>query len=428
MINKIIKNKHFVTGAAFVFFVAVLSGSYYAGYEKGVLNPKINIIKGVNNIENGKEVGVDFSLFWDAWKTIKDKFVDSDKVTNQALIYGAISGLLNATGDPYTVFMPPVDANDFNQEISGEFGGIGAELAIKQGQLTIVAPLKDTPAERARLQSGDIIVKIYDESASGLSTDEAVKKIRGEKGTEVRLTIFRESFEKPQEFKIIRDTIQVPTLDWKMINEQGKEVSNNGIIYAQLYNFYEKSPILVYQMAAQAIMRNPKGIILDLRNNPGGYLEAATNIASWFLNRGDTIVSEKFQTGDNQEFKSENTGIFKDTPVVILINQGSASASEILAGALRDNRNIKLVGVKSFGKGSVQELEQLKDDSQIKITIAHWLTPKGHMIDKNGLNPDFEVKVSEQDTKDGTDSQFNKALEIINSEILKSNKYLISNN
>jgi carboxyl-terminal processing protease len=407
--------------------VALLSGSYYAGYERGVLNPKINIIKGVNNIENGKEVGVDFSLFWDAWKTIKDKYVDSDKISNQSLVYGAISGLMNATTDPYTVFMPPVEADSFNQEISGEYGGIGAELGIKQGELIIVAPLKNTPAENVGLKAGDKIVKINDETAINLSVDNAVKKIRGEKGTEVRLTIFRDSFEKPQEFKIIRDTIQVPTLDWKIINKDGKDDSNGGILYAQLYNFYEKSPMLFYQMAAQAIMRNPKGIILDLRNNPGGYLEASTNIASWFLNRGDMIVSEKFQTGENQQFKSENTGVFKDTPIVVLINQGSASASEILAGALRDNRNVKLVGVKSFGKGSVQELEQLKDNSQIKITIAHWLTPNGHLIDKNGLEPDYKVEISDQDAKDGKDPQFSKALDVINSEISKAGNQVVNN-
>lgn len=428
MIEKFLKNKYFITTAGFIFFAALLSGSYYAGYEKGVLNPKINIVRGVSNIESGKEERVDFSLFWDAWKTIKDKYVDSDKITNQSLVYGAISGIMNATGDPYTVFMPPADANNFNQEISGEFGGIGAELGIREETLTIVAPLKNTPAERAGLKSGDKIIKINNESTSGLSVDQAVKKIRGERGTEVILAIFRESFDKPREFKIIRDIIQVPTLDWKLINKEGNDAFNGNIIYAQLYNFYEKSPVLFYQMAMQSMIKNPKGIILDLRNNPGGYLEASTNIASWFLNRGDLIVSEKFQSGDNQEFKSENTGIYKDTPVVVLINEGSASASEILAGALRDNRNIKLVGVKSFGKGSVQELNQLKDKSQIKITIAHWLTPKGHLIDGNGLMPDYEIKISEQDAKDKKDPQFSKALEIMNSEISKSERNFTNNN
>lgn len=411
------KNK-FVNGAAFaIFFAIILGGAYGIGYEKGAQNPKITVIKGVNSIDGGKESGVDFSLFWSAWNILKSKFVDSNKMTNQDLVYGAISGLMSATKDPYTVFMPPTEADGFNQEISGEFGGIGAELGIKTGQLMIVAPLKNTPAENSGLKSGDAILKINSVSTAGMSTDEAVKNIRGKKGTNVTLNIIRDGWNKPQDFVITRDIIQLPTLDWKIINKDGKDDQNGGILYAQLYNFYEKSPLLFYQMVAQAIYRNPKGVIIDLRNNPGGYLEAATNIASWFLNSGDLIVGEKFQTGDNQQYKSTGNGIFKNIPVVVLINQGSASASEILAGALRDDRGAKLVGVKSFGKGSVQELQQLPDNSQIKITIAHWLTPSGLIIDKNGLTPDYEVIMSDQDIKNKKDMQFIKAVEVLSGEL-----------
>ena len=414
---KLHKNK-FVNAAAFViFFAVILGGTYGIGYERGAQNPKVTIIKGVNNIDNGKEDGVNFNLFWNAWNILKSKFVDSNKITNQDLVYGAISGLMSATKDPYTVFMPPTEADSFNQEISGEFGGIGAELGIKMGQLTVIAPLKDPPAEKAGLKAGDEILKINSTSTAGMSTDEAVKNIRGEKGTDVTLNIIRDGWDKPKDFVITRDIIQVPTLDWKMINKDGKDDSNGTILYAQLYNFYEKSPSLFYQMIVQTIYRNPKGVIIDLRNNPGGYLEAATNIASWFLNNGDLVVGERFQTGSDQQYKSEGSGIFKNIPVVVLINQGSASASEILAGALRDDRGAKLVGVKSFGKGSVQELEQLPDNSQIKVTIAHWLTPSGLMIDKNGLTPDYAVDMTDQDIKDGKDPQFIKAVEVMASEL-----------
>ncbi len=417
MMIKLHKNK-FVNAAAFVIFFAVILGSVYGiGYERGTKNPNVTIIKGVNNIDNGKEDGADFSLFWNAWNILKGKFVDSNKITNQDLVYGAISGLMSATKDPYTVFMPPTEADSFNQEISGEFGGIGAELGIKMGQLMIVAPLKNTPAEKAGIKAGDAILKINSTSTVGMSTDEAVKDIRGERGTKVTLNIIRDGWDKPQDFVITRDIIQIPTLDWKMINKDGKDDQNGGILYAQLYNFYEQSPSLFYQMIVQAIYRNPKGVIIDLRNNPGGYLEAATNIASWFLNNGDLVVGERFQSGSDQQYKSEGNGVFKNIPVVVLINEGSASASEILAGALRDDRGAKLVGVKSFGKGSVQELEQLPGNSQIKVTIAHWLTPSGLMIDKNGLTPDYTVNISDQDIKDGKDPQFAKAVEVLAGEL-----------
>lgn len=419
MIEKILKNKLLINGIGIILVCVVIAGAYYAGFEKGIQNPKITIVKGVFNMEGKTDENIDFSLFWDAWNILKSKYVDSDKISNKELMYGAISGLMSATKDPFTVFMPPIEANGFNEEIRGEFGGIGAEIGIRQNVLVIVAPLKDSPAEKSGLKSGDKILKINDKDSTNLSVEEAVKRIRGEKGTAVKLMIFRDSFDKPQDFTIIRDTIQVPTLDWKIINSDGKEDKNGGIVYVQLYNFYEKAPMLFYQMAIQALYSNPKGMIIDLRDNPGGYLEASTNIASWFLERGETVVIEKFQSGENQEFKSENSGVFQNIPIVVLINQGSASASEILAGALRDNKNIKLVGVKSFGKGSVQQLEELKDNSQVKITIAHWLTPKGTLIDKNGLVPDYEVEMSDQDFKDKKDSQFNKALDVLKTEINK---------
>ncbi len=405
---KIFKNRYLIISLSIVVIIALMGGSFYFGYQQGTKKPQTVVIRGVANLEDGKPQAIDFSLFWDAWQTIKDKYVTADKLDNQNLLYGAISGLVDSLKDQNSVFMPPTDAKKFNEEISGEFGGIGAEIGIKDKQMVIVAPLKDTPAERAGLKASDKILKIDQTITNGLSVEEAVNLIRGEKGTTVVLTILRDGWDNPKEISIARDIIQVPTLEWEMKDD---------IAYIHLYNFYEKAPLLFYQAVAEMVFKNPRGIILDLRDDPGGYLEAAVNLASWFLKPGETIVSEEFSSGEKQVFTSTGNGFLKNVPIVILINEGSASASEILAGALRDNRSIKLIGKKSFGKGTVQELIPLKDDSVIKVTIAHWLMPGGQLIEKNGLTPDYEVDLTDDDIEAGRDPQLDKAIEVLRQEI-----------
>ncbi|PIR44220.1 hypothetical protein COV23_00985 [Candidatus Wolfebacteria bacterium CG10_big_fil_rev_8_21_14_0_10_31_9] len=410
-----------VVAIAIIIILAVLiasGGIFYFGYKQGVKKSNIIVIEGVSNSATNQDKSVDFNLFWEAWKALKDKYVDSDSISNQNLINGAISGLFEATTDPYTVFMPPQEAKSFTEEISGQFGGIGIEIGIKNNQLTIIAPLKNTPAEKAGLQAGDEIFKINKLSSSGISTDEAVKNIRGSKGTKVTLLIMRQGWNEPKEFTIIRDIILIPTLDSKFLNTNGKEDENGKILYIQLFNFYEKAPALFYDAVLKSALSSPEGIILDLRNNPGGYLEASVDIAGFFLNRGDVVVGEKFRSGEQENMTTTfSIPLIKNIPTVVLINKGSASASEILAGALRDNRNIKLIGEKSFGKGSVQEVDSISNGSLMKITIAHWLTPNGTVIDKNGLVPDYEVKISEEDIKNKKDTQLEKAVEVLNSEI-----------
>ncbi|NCO15404.1 hypothetical protein COW77_00690 [Candidatus Wolfebacteria bacterium CG18_big_fil_WC_8_21_14_2_50_39_7] len=407
--QKIFKNRYFVIGISIIIAVALSGGGFYFGYQQGIKKPQTVVIRGVANLEEGKLEAIDFSLFWDVWQTIKDKYVEADKIDNQTLFYGAVSGLLGALKDENSVFFPPTDAQKFNEDISGEFGGIGAEIGTRNNQLVIIAPLKNTPAERAGLRALDKILKVDDTVTANLTTDEAVKLIRGQKGTTVILTILRNGWDKPKEISIIRDTIQVPTLDW--------EIKENNIAYIHLYNFYEKAPFLFYQAAVEIAFKNPKGIILDLRNNPGGFLDAAINLTGWFLKPGQTVVSEEFRSDKKQVFTSYGNGLFKDVPIVILINEGSASASEILAGALRDNRSVKLIGKKSFGKGTVQELEPLKDGSSIKITVAHWRMPGGGLIEKNGLDPDYEVGLTDEDFKANRDPQLEKAMEVLKSEI-----------
>ncbi len=399
-----------------VVLAVLIGGAFYYGYERGKENPQINIVRGVVNLENGNSEAVDFSLFWDAWKVLENKYVGAQKLDNQNLVYGAISGLVDSLGDENSVFFSPTDAKKFNQDISGQFYGIGAQLDIKDGQLMIVAPLKDSPAERAGLKAGDKIMKVNDKDTYGMIVEEAVKLIRGEQGTTVKLAISRDSFSEPKEFLIIRDIIRVPTIDSKMIGD---------VAYIHLYNFYEQSPFMFYQAAIEMALKNPKGLILDLRDNPGGYLDAAVNLAGWFLKSDSVVVTEEFGSGEIQTYTSYGNSLFKDLPVVILINGGSASASEILAGALKDLKGVKLIGEKSFGKGTVQQLETLKDGSMVKITVAHWRMPGGELIDKNGINPDFEVKISEEDLTADRDPQLDKAVEVIKGEISKMPSNLI---
>lgn len=413
-----IRQKKIYLNISLVILVLILvTGAYYLGYRKGSSNPQIIMVQGVTNLTKDQPQGIDFDLFWNAWQLLKDKYVGADKLSNQDLVNGAISGLVGATKDPYSVFLPPADAQQFNQNISGEFSGIGAEIGAKDNQIMVVAPLKNSPAQKSGLKAGDAILKIDDTATTGMMVDDAVKLIRGPKGTTVKLTIIRKNVLNPLMIAIVRQTIEVPTIDW--------EIKNGNIAYIHLYNFYDKAPYLFYQAVLKIAVNNPRGIILDLRDNPGGYLDAGINIAGWFLRPGDIVVKEQFRSGEPQVYRASGPGLFKDIPLVVLINQGSASASEILTGALRDDRGVQTVGAKSFGKGTVQELDNLKGGSLIKITIAHWLTPKGQLIDKNGIEPNYKIDLTDDDVRNGRDPQLDKALEMIKNKISQSKAELI---
>ena len=321
------------------------------------------------------------------------------------MIYGAISGMVSSLKDPYTVFMPPEDTKVFKEDVSGEFQGVGMEIEIRKGELTVVAPLEGTPAKLAGLRSGDKIIKVDDTYTRELTLNEAVKLIRGPKGTPVVLTVFREGWSELREFEIIRDVIEIPSLTW--------EIREGDIAYIELYHFSETGRLAFRQAAIEILNSSAKSIVLDLRNNPGGYLEVAQDIAGWFLERGQLITIEDFGgKEENKDYKAQGSAQLLSYPLVVLINRGSASGSEILAGALRDNRDILLIGEKSFGKGSVQTLEELKQGS-IKVTIAKWLTPNGDLIDGEGLSPDVEIEMTEEDYNEERDPQLNKAIELI---------------
>lgn len=375
---------------------ASLSEAVYAGklYNKYVTAPSNKLTQ-----------DVDFNLFWNVWDTLKKEYVDKDKLDDKKMFYGAIKGLVNSLGDPYTIFMEPKVAKEFSDDLAGTFEGIGAEIGKKNDVITIVAPLADMPAEKAGLKAGDKIYAINGQITSGMTIDEAVNKIRGSKGTEVTLTIFRDGFDKAKDFKIIRQAIIVKSVRTKL--------DDNKIFVITITNFNDDTSELFKKAAAEAMEKNPKGIILDLRNNPGGYLETAIDVASEWIDQG-VVVTEQFGPEKKNEYLSRGRARLKNFSTVVLVNQGSASASEIVSGALKDDGKASLVGMKTFGKGSVQTLEELKDGSSVKITVAKWLTPKGYNINQQGIEPDVQVDLTLEDYNKNKDPQMDKAVEILN--------------
>ncbi|MDP2856205.1 MAG: S41 family peptidase, partial [bacterium] len=386
--------------------LTLLTGVFIVGVNIGKkYYPSINLVRGVKNLETDKPADVDFSLFWDAWRLIQNDYVKSDALNKQAMVYGAVRGLLSSLGDPYSTFFDPKEAEKFSANVTGSFSGIGIEIGVKKGILTIISPIEGTPAWEAGLKPGDQIVEIDGKESLSMSSEEAVDLIRGPKDTEVKLTIFRSNFEKPQEFTIKRDTISVPSIKTEFIQDNIAHITLSGFSDNTNYEFY--------RAVLEALVKKSPAVILDLRNNPGGYLEVSVDIAGWFLKRGDVVVRESVKGEDETVFLASGNQALLNTPVVILVNEGSASASEILAGALRDNRRIKIVGQKTFGKGSVQEVEDMPDNSMIKLTIAEWLTPNGLSLNGNGLEPDYKVGLTDEDYENDKDPQLNKALEVV---------------
>ena len=391
----------------FAIIAVLIVGTSFAGgfYFHQRLSKTYVPIKEVINRELGQPQGIDFSLFWKTWDLIQSRYVDQDKVKAQDLVYGAIDGMVKAVGDPYTVFFKPEESENFAQEINGTFGGIGIEIGLRNNILTVISPIKGTPAEKAGLLAGDKIIKIGEKSTEGLRVDEAVNIIRGPKGTPVRLTINRENSSSPKEVTIIRDTIKIPTVSWKLLD--GKTA------YIQLFVFNRNVDDDFKKVAKEIVNSKADRIILDLRNNPGGLLDSSVNIASYFLNSDQLVIQEKYANGKNDEVRTSNNGQLKNYPLVIITNKGSASASEILAGAIKDNRGITIIGEKSFGKGVVQEVSELPGRASVKITIAKWFTPKGTSINDNGIDPDIIIERTEADIDAKRDPQLDKALEIV---------------
>lgn len=375
----------------------------YIGFSQ---RPEIEKVMGITNKDSTLTTKADFDPFWKVWNTLNDKSIYASKITDQDRVWGAAQGLAQSLGDPYTVFFSPKENKIFNDTIKGSFGGIGAEIGIKDQILTIVAPLKDSPADKAGLKAGDKLVKIGSKSTNDMTVESAINLIRGESGTPVTITTFRAGDKKTKDLTIIRDIIEIPTVDTKM--------RDDGVFVISFYSFSENSSALFKDALEKFIETKSDKLIIDLRGNPGGYLDEAVKIGSWFLDQGKPIVKEDFG-GNKKEnvYRSRGPRIFSDKlKLAILVDGGSASASEILAGALQENHVATLVGEQTFGKGSVQELVKITEDTSLKVTIAKWLTPNGVSISEKGLTPDVVVKFGPNDDRDH-DTQMNKAVEIL---------------
>jgi len=407
--------------------IAILIGG--VGYrlgEKHIFSKTVTLqAAAVTNKEAPSSVQVDFSLFWDVWQRLKLYYIDAGSMDSQKMVYGAISGMVGALDDPYTSFLSPKDNTEFKEDIGGAFQGIGAQLGMKDSQIIIQAPIKGSPAEKAGLKAMDWILKVDDVDTTGWTINQAVTKIRGKKGTTVKLTILHDGAKTSQDISIVRDEIVVPSVEhWVKTPAEITEISgvatqqvlsNKAAIgYIYLSRFGDRTNeewlAAVDDVIAKDAALGAKGLVFDLRNNPGGYLDGSVFIASEFLKSG-VVVTQTNSDGTKEVLSVNRKGKLTDIPLVVLINKGSASAAEIVAGALKDHKRATIVGVTSFGKGSVQTPQELTGGSSVHITTGKWLLPNGDWIHKKGITPDVEVKL---DSPEAThDAQLEKAIEIL---------------
>ncbi len=414
-----------------VILISVLVG-YYFGVNKVSFDwknykPQISVI---NKEPPAGITTVDLSPFWTVWTKIQTNYYDRTKIDPQKMLDGAISGMIGSLTDPYTLYLPPVQNGNFKEGMAGQFQGIGAELGMSGNQIIVIAPLSGSPAERAGIKAGDAILKVNSVSTAGWDLNKAVTNIRGPKGTDVTLTIVHKGDTASRDIRVTRDIITVKSVDgWvKQVKDIPalkqtdilKNHQEDEVAYIKLSQFGDETnkdwaalvSKLVVNMKKEknlpAGRQGFKGVILDLRNNPGGYLMDAAYIASEFLNEGTPVVIQDNGL-DKQTLYATRRGMLLDTPLVILINKGSASASEIVSGAMQDYGRAKLIGEQSFGKGTIQQAEDLGNGAGLHITIAKWLTPKERWIHGTGLTPDIAVAL---DAKDPTrDLQLEKAIE-----------------
>ncbi|MDP3948314.1 MAG: S41 family peptidase [bacterium] len=373
--------------------------------------PTVSII----NKEPPQKIDLDFKLFWDTWDFLSRSYFDKKSIDPTKLFYGAISGMVAALGDPYTVFLPPEQQKFSKEELNGSFEGVGIQLGFnKEKRLVVVAPLSGTPAEEAGIKPEDVIVKIGDKDTTNMTLPEAVNLIRGTKGTKVTLTIFREGDSDTREFTLIRDMIIVKSVEVFYKNtSSGKKVA-----VVKLSRFGERTQLEWNEAVSNLLSENVGVLVLDLRNNPGGFLDGAVFIASEFLD-GGTVVLQENSEGVRTPFRVTRAGKLTSIPLKVLINKGSASASEIVAGALQDRGRAELMGEKSFGKGTIQEAQDLSGGAGIHITVAKWLTPNGKWVnDTQGIEPDVKIESEKEDSTrlpDGQakDPQLEKALELL---------------
>lgn len=382
--------------------VIVASTGFFGGYAFGARSADGAPASNVANATVPSDIDAgDFSLFWKAWRLIDAAHYRAEEDSTQNRVYGAIRGLVQSLGDPHSEFFTPEENQRFSESVQGAFGGVGIELGFREASLVVIAPLKNTPAERAGIKAGEFILEIDGASTDMITITEAVSKIRGKEGTKVTLTVMGEKDEQPRKVELVRQRIEIPAIEVSM---EGK------VAHIQLYEFTADAGAK-FAEAVRELPSDTQAIVLDLRNNPGGFLEVAVDIAGWFVPRDAVVVKEAERSGEVLNFTARGPSTLENVPVVVLVNAGSASASEILAGALRDIRRAPLVGQTTFGKGTVQEVRDLPggNGASIKVTVAEWLTPNGKQINNVGLAPDEAV---EEDDDPKTDVQLQRALEV----------------
>lgn len=389
--------------AVLFFGIGFIVGQKKVSIDKKGIVPTLSI----TNQAAPKNVNVDFSLFWQVYETLPQKYLDKSAIDGQKILYGAIAGMVKSLGDPYTSFLDPKQNENTRSQIAGSFEGVGIQLGFdKDKRLAVIAPLKGTPAELAGVKSKDLILKIDDKDAYDLTLPEAVDLIRGRAGTKVKLQFFRDGVSKPFEKEIERAKIDVKTVNVDFKQNKGKEVA---VISVSMFG--EKTDGEWDAAVSEVNKRGVSGVVVDMRNNPGGLLSSSVHLASDFIT--GTVVKQEFADGSITPLPTDHEGVLMKMPLVVLVNGGSASAAEIFSGAIQDNKRGKIVGEKTFGKGTVQDVLDLPGGSGLHVTIARWLTPKGTSIHHVGITPDLMVESKDQDLVDKKDPQLEKALEII---------------
>ncbi|MFH0818691.1 MAG: S41 family peptidase [Patescibacteria group bacterium] len=398
-----------IVSTVLLFFVFGFWGGYFLGHFDRSQDTAETAIKQEIVQQAGKQdvsESLDFNLFWQVWDNIKNNYVDNN-IDDKNLFYGALSGLVYSLNDPYSIFFDPEEAKGFEDAVSGTFEGIGAEIGIRDDHMVIISPLVGSPAETAGLLPLDAILAIDGTSTTNMSTEQAVELIKGEKGTDVVLTIKHKNEENSQDISITRNTIKIDSVTWEMLN-----IDSEKIAYINIVNFNDETSTKFNEAIKETLLTQPKGIILDLRSNPGGLLSQSIEIASRFIPEG-VILNETERDGSKNTYKAIGNASLTGISTVVLVNSGSASASEIVAGALQDYNIAKIVGETTFGKGSVQNYINFQDGSSLKLTVAKWFTPNGTSIDKQGITPDEIIELTKEDYDNNTDPQLDRAKEII---------------
>ncbi|MFC1748037.1 S41 family peptidase [Pseudomonadota bacterium] len=399
----------YVVLLAFVFYFGWETARYVVLRQVGaseIAQESLSPVGAISSLFIPEGETASMTTFWQVWGLLEDSYVDEQTLNNEAMVYGAIKGMVKALDDPYTEFMDPAETKEFDQSLNGELEGIGAELTIKDQALVVVTPLKNSPAEIAGLQSGDVIFMIDGEIVAEMTLIEAVMNIRGEKGTQVVLTVVREGVDDPFEVSIIRDKVNIESVSM--------EEKEDGIYYISVNQFNDTTKPEFDASINKVVLNDGKGLILDFRNNGGGYLDVAVDIASHFVKgTGEVVKVKRRYDDDDDAFFLTGRPTLAEIPIVVLINGGSASASEIVAGALQDYNRAIIMGEQSFGKGSVQEVDKLSDGSSLRMTIAKWYTPKDTSVDDVGITPDIVVEYTDDHYEADIDPQLDAAIDYL---------------